>query len=97
MPYYVYEVVLEDDEPGQLFEIWQKMSDEPLTEHPQTGQPVRRVIQPPNIGGRNSAAKEKNRLSDSNLEKHGFTKYVKSGDGEYDKTAGKGPGKIQKK
>lgn len=94
MPIYVYEVVLPDDEPGQVFEVVQPMSEPALTEHPTTGQPVRRVIQAPHIAGTWSASGEKRRLSDKNLGEQGFTKYVKTGDGRYEKTAGKGPNAI---
>lgn len=45
MPTYVYETIPESDleEPVE-FEIVQRMADEALTKHPETGQPVRRVI-----------------------------------------------------
>lgn len=45
MPTYVYETIPqnESEQPVQ-FEIRQKMADKPLTEHPDTGQPVRRII-----------------------------------------------------
>ena len=94
MPIYVYEVVLPNDEAGQVFEVMQKMSDEPLTQHPTTGQPVRRVIQVPHISGQWSEAGARQQLSDKNLEAHGMTKYVKAGDGYYEKRAGKGPDVI---
>ena len=94
MPVYVYEVILEDDEPGHVFEVTQRMSDPPLTHHPTTGQPVRRVITAPNIASRYTSYHEKKRLSNENLAAKGFTKYEKAGDGQYVKTAGKGPYKI---
>ncbi|MEO1236274.1 MAG: FmdB family transcriptional regulator [Planctomycetota bacterium] len=94
MPIYVYEVVLADGEVGQVFEVMQKMSDAPLTTHPTTGQPVRRVIQPPHIAGQWSEAGARQQLSDKNLEAHGMTKYVKAGDGYYEKRAGRGPDVI---
>ena len=94
MPIYVYEVILPDDEPGQVFEVMQKMSDAPLTKHPMTGQPVRRVTQPPNIAGKWSDMGAKQQLSDKNIAAHGLTKYVKAGDGYYEKRAGKGPDVI---
>ena len=94
MPFYVYEVLLKDGETGQQFEIMQKMSDPPLTEHPSTGQPVRRVITAPNIGGGWSEKGTKDRLSDKNLDRLGFTKYVRSGDGQLEKVVGKGPKEI---
>ena len=45
MPTYVYETVPqnEDEEPSQ-FEMVQRMTEAALTTHPETGQPVRRVI-----------------------------------------------------
>jgi hypothetical protein len=33
-------------------------------------------------------------VSDNKLAKHGFTKYVKTGDGHYEKTLGSGPSMI---
>ena len=92
MPFYVYEVILEDDEPGQVFEVMQMMSEDPLKEHPQTGQPVRRVIQAPHISGKYAPdAMKKVANDDKKLNQLGFTKYVKQGDGTYEKRAGKGP------
>ena len=49
MPTYVYEVVTEDSQSGERFEVVQKMADPPLTHHPETGQPVRRVFLPRRI------------------------------------------------
>ncbi len=96
MPTYVYQVVTDDDSEGEIFEVVQSMKDDALTAHPETGAPVRRIIQPPLIGGKHSEARDKRMLSDGNLDKLGFTKYVKSGDGTYEKTAGKGPKSIQR-
>ncbi len=45
MPTYVYETI--PQQPGDAvtqFEIKQSMRDEPLTKHPETGAPVRRLI-----------------------------------------------------
>ena len=45
MPNYQYETLPTDENPGILsFEIKQSMKDAPLTHHPETSQPVRRVI-----------------------------------------------------
>ena len=41
MPTYIYETV---EAPNTQFEVKQSMKDEPLTRHPETGVPVRRVI-----------------------------------------------------
>jgi predicted nucleic acid-binding Zn ribbon protein len=45
MPIYVYETVPEkaDQKPTQ-FEVVQRMTDEAFTKHPDTGEPVRRII-----------------------------------------------------
>jgi len=93
VPVYIYEVVREDGQPGERFEVVQSMKDDALTAHPETGAPVRRVIQAPMVGGRHSTTSEKAKLSDSNLERMGFTKYVK-GDKGYEKTAGDGPSRL---
>ena len=94
MPTYVYETVLPDGRAGEAFEVMQSMSDPVLTEHPQTGQPVRRVIQAPSVGGMWSASGRRAMLSDRKLAEQGFTKYVKTGDGSYEKTTGAGPRKL---
>ena len=41
MATYIYETVAE---PVRRFEIQQSMKDEALTQHPETGEPIRRVI-----------------------------------------------------
>ncbi|MCR9120300.1 MAG: FmdB family transcriptional regulator [bacterium] len=92
MPTYVYEVVKKNGQGGELFEVVQPLSDAPLTAHPETGKPVRRVLQPPNIASKwTDSAMHRGAADDGKLERLGFTKYVKSGDGTYDKAFGKGP------
>lgn len=95
MPFYEYEVILENGEGGARFEVKQKMSDPPLTRHPETGQPVRRVISAPHIPGRRPThAAEQTLKDDKKLGELGFTKYVKTDDGRYEKRTGKGPDVI---
>ena len=96
MPLYVYEVVLPDGSGGETFEIIQKMSEDPLTKHPETGKPVRRVFGEPNTPRAWTDSQGASAVSDKNLAAKGFTKYVKTGNGSYEKTAGSGPKKIQK-
>ena len=43
MPTYIYETT-DPKKPVRHFEIRQSMKDEPLRVHPETGEPVRRVI-----------------------------------------------------
>jgi len=94
MPIYVYEVVRDDNQDGETFEILQGLNDPPLTQHPESGKTVRRCLSVPSITGTWSDSKNKSRLSDKNLSDKGFTKYVKAGDGMYEKRAGKGPDVI---
>jgi len=92
MPTYEYEVIQPDGSPGERFEVFQSMSDAPLTKHPETGEPVRRVLSAPRIMGKWSDHKMKKAVSDDRkLDQMGFTKYVKSGKGTYETRAGKGP------
>ena len=45
MTTYIYETIpANPDEASQVFEWKQRMTDSALTRHPETGQPVRRVI-----------------------------------------------------
>ncbi|MCH2136647.1 MAG: zinc ribbon domain-containing protein [Phycisphaerales bacterium] len=93
MPTYTYQVVTDDDS-GEIFEVFQPMSDPPLKSHPETGEPVRRIPSVPNI---NTQWNEKGgKLSNKNLDRLGFTKYEKAGDGVYEKKAGDGPDTIQR-
>jgi hypothetical protein len=97
MPTYVYEVVHEDGSAGERFEVVQTMSEPPLLKHPESGQSVRRVFLPPMVGGRwGDEAMAKSVGDDKKLERLGFTKYVKSGDGTYEKAVGKGPKTISR-
>lgn len=95
MPIYVYEIIREGEESPETFEVIQRMSDAPLTHHPDTGDPVRRVIGAPSIGGMWSDSAMGKSTSDDNLKRLGFTKYVKTGDGTYEKTVGKGPSNLE--
>jgi len=45
MTTYVYQTLpANDDQQPRRYEIQQRMSDAPLTRHPETGEPIRRVI-----------------------------------------------------
>ena len=94
MPVYGYGVILTDDSVGETFEVEQSIKEAPLTHHPVTGQPIRRVICAPFVAGKWSESGMKSAMSDGKLESKGFTKYVKMGDGRYEKRAGQGPDVI---
>ena len=97
MPIYVYEVVLPDGSGGEQFELLEPMSAAPLTAHPETGEPIRRVFGNPNAPRAWTDSQGAAKVSDKNLAAKGFTKYVKTGDGSYEKTTGDGPKTIQRK
>ncbi len=92
MPTYVYAVIRPDGEYGEQFEIEQSIKEPALTKHPETGEPVERLIQSVFVGGIWTESSMSRRLKDEKkLNKQGFTKYVKAGDGVYEKRTGKGP------
>ena len=90
MPTYVYAVIKPDGSDGEPFEVFQKISDPTLTQHPETGEPVRRLVVAPQV----QTQTDKGRFSKSNLDRLGFTRYERKGDGHFEKTAGKGPDAI---
>ena len=98
MPIYVYETMPQDGSEGERFEIQQSMRDDALTHHPETGEPVRRVLLPPNLATRYTPGQTKERLDNKSVEKAGFTKYEKDkSTGKYHRVAGKnGPDVITK-
>ena len=96
MPTYDYAVIKPDGSLGERFEVFQPMSADPLKKHPETGEPVKRMISAPGLALNHSDASDKTKLSDSNLDRLGFTKYQRSGDNTWDKTAGKGPDSINR-
>lgn len=45
MPTYIYETIpTKKGQKAEQFELQQSMKDAPLTQHPETGEPVRRLI-----------------------------------------------------
>ncbi|MBL8759869.1 MAG: FmdB family transcriptional regulator [Phycisphaerae bacterium] len=96
MPIYVYDILDKKGKPtGKTVELVQSMKDDALTAHPDTGQSIRRAITAPAIAGKWSDIKGKSALSNSNLERLGFTKYERKGKGYMERTAGKeGPRSI---
>lgn len=93
MPIYQYQANSEADcaHCREPFECRQSINDARLDACPRCGAPVRRVISAPHLATSGPS------LSESNIEKHGFTKYRKSEKGVYEKTAGKGPDVIRDK
>lgn len=96
MPTYVYELLDEKGEgTGERFEYVAPMSAPDLTKHPETGQACRKVPAAFAVAGDWSDIKSKSKLSNSNLERLGFTKYERKGEGYMERVAGKeGPKSI---
>ena len=90
MPIYVYAPVNKDGSLGESFEWLQGIHDPILTHHPETGVPVKKQL-----ANFNTPTKGPGLLSNDNLSKKGFTKYVKAGGGSYKKVAGQGPDRIK--
>jgi putative FmdB family regulatory protein len=90
MPIYEYQASSERqcDYCAKGFESLRRSSDPELTQCPRCHAPVRRKLSAPHLANSSTS------LAPSNLEKHGFTQYRKSGKGVYEKTAGKGPDVI---
>lgn len=94
MPMYEYEA--DDTSKGcphcqTRFDVFQSFTDAALEVCPECGGRVRRVFSAPSIHG---AGRSADVLSNKNLAEKGFTKYVKAGDGHYEKAVGKGPDTI---
>ncbi|MFT5836762.1 MAG: putative nucleic acid-binding Zn ribbon protein [Candidatus Azotimanducaceae bacterium] len=90
MPTYVYQEILPDGSDGETFEYIQRMADESLKTHPKTGHPVRKIFHAPNVSSKYTEGATKSKLTDENVEKHGFTRYERDKvTGRYNKTAGK--------
>jgi putative FmdB family regulatory protein len=91
MPLYEYEATVKTECPTcrQRFEVYQRFDEPALVSCPDCGNEVRKVISAPAIHGPNV-------LSNKNLAEKGFTKYVKSGDGVYEKQTGNGPDVIHR-
>jgi putative FmdB family regulatory protein len=73
------------------FEVMQRVAEPKLKRCPACGKTVERLISKVALGGKYS-------VSDSKVKSLGLTKYKKTGDGVYERTAGSGgPQVIQRK
>lgn len=93
MPTYLYEVI----STGEIIEIEHSASEAAPTNHPESGKPLRRIYTAPNLSGKYSEANTKRILSDENIAKSGFTKYVRDPISQrYNRTAGNsGPAQLR--
>jgi len=72
------------------FEVMQRLAEPRLTQCPACGQACERLVSAAAIGGRYAT-------SNSRVKELGMTKYVKAGDGYYERAAGTGGPKIIKR
>lgn len=95
MPLYEYAVIMDDGTHGEVFEVLQPIGEPALATHPETGQPVERLISAASVP-RPAGGPIKGDVSNKNLEKLGFTKYQKTSTGKYEKVLGDGPNLINR-
>lgn len=87
MPIYEYAAVTQGCAHCEAhFDVLQKMRDAELTQCPQCGAAIARVIAVASIASGNAHV-----LKEGHFSRHGFTQYRRAGNGVYEKTAGKGP------
>jgi putative FmdB family regulatory protein len=73
------------------FEVVQRLSEPKLTKCPRCGKAVERLVSAAAVHGKYSTK------SDSRLKDLGLTKYVKTSDGSYERTVGRGGPKMIRK
>ncbi len=86
MPFYDYQAIDADESCEtcrEPFERMQKRSEPKLTECPDCGAAVERLLNGVGVGKSKALAKK-------HLEKAGFTQYSRAGKGEYERTSGSG-------
>jgi predicted nucleic acid-binding Zn ribbon protein len=89
MPIFEY-LILNGKNPPQYIEVEHALDDQPLSEHPITGEPVQKVITSPSLTLNHSQEREKKSLSKDHLAKHDFSVFEKNKSGEgYVQTLGK--------
>jgi len=95
MPIYLYEVV----KTGEVIEMEHGANEAAPTTHPETGLEIRRVYTAPNLSLKYDNNRTKKLLSNENIERTGFSKYVRDPlTGRYNKEAGKlGPAQLRPK
>ena len=96
MPVYLYQILKKDGAVGEVFECEHPMSEK-LTQHPETGEEVRRVYSIPNLASKYTPGRTQSLLSDENVADKGFTKYERDKmTGKYHKIVGDGPKVIDR-
>ncbi|WP_154222747.1 FmdB family zinc ribbon protein [Marinicella rhabdoformis] len=97
MPTYHYQASTENhcDHCVEGFDVMQKLAEAKLTQCPECGADIKKVICAPALTSQLTRDSKKT-LSEQNIEKNGFTQYRKVGNGKYEKTAGKGPATIDR-
>lgn len=93
MPIYEYAAITHGCQHCEAhFDVLQKLAEAALTQCPQCGAAIQRVISAPNVASGNAHV-----LSEDHAAKRGFTQYRRSEKGVYEKAYGKGPRYISDK
>ena len=91
MPIFKY-LILNHSKTSEYIEVEQSIGDQPLSQHPITGEPIERIPQSPSLTINHSEKREKRTLSPDNLQKHGFSILEKEkSSSKYIHTVGKNP------
>lgn len=72
MPVYRYVTIEPDGSLGEEFEVEQSIKAEPIARHPETGKPVRRVYDNPNINIEYTSGREKSLSDIARIKRAGF-------------------------
>lgn len=72
MPVYKYITIEEDDREGEIFEVEQSINSKPLEKHPESGKPVRRIYESPNLNLQYTHDKELKRSDPKYIKSKGF-------------------------
>ena len=99
MPWYLYRVCIPNlpADACPTIELCHGYNEHQATD-PESGYPLERIYTAPNLSRGHSESRTKKMLTDQNIAKHGFTKYMRNDHGHYVKTAGSdGPSEFKVK
>lgn len=93
MPIYEYQAVSKGCETCLArLQAMQAIGDPPITSCPDCDAPVQRVVSAVSF----KLGSERQQLSRENVGQKGFTRYERTGDGHYERTAGDGPKTLER-
>lgn len=72
MPIYKYITIEADGSDGEIFEVEQSINSKPIERHPESGKPVRRIYESPNLNLQYTHDKELKRSDPKYIKSKGF-------------------------